>query len=298
MVLGFTGWMDGGRVSTGTIEILADATGCRKSAEIDSAEFYVHNFPVGTLPISIVTDGDKPVVQSLNPMEQAAVFRPHTKITDGVVRELTFPRNDLLCSESAWLVLFTGEEPHIRWHTYADCLIEVVAEYGVREIFFIGSVASPIPHTRAPRVRSGISSDDLRQTRQRPDVGLSEYEGAASFVTYLLTLAAQKGIEMRTLVVEIPHYPFLQIPTYPASVVKAMSVLGDWLALDFPLSDLKQAQGAVAEQLDDIMEENGEFKDLVRRLEDAYDAEEAEEEAVDEELLKRLIDDIGRGGGV
>jgi len=293
MILGFTGWMDGGRISTGTVEYLAQATGARKFAEIDSAEFYIHHFPATSLPLTVVSEGDQTVVRPLDPMEYAAIFRPHGKIVDGVVRGLTFPRNDFLGSEQSNLILFHGEEPHIRWRTYAECLLGLAEEYGTEAIFFIGSVSSPIPHTREPRVRSSVADEALTKTRRHHDVGFSDYEGPASFITFLLTLAAARGIEMRTLVVEVPHYPFLDIPAYPASILRVTSVLAEWLGLDLQLSDLRRATNGLREQLDRLMEENEEFGKVVRRLEESYDAEEV---STDEESLRRLIDKIDLGG--
>jgi len=292
MVLGFKGWMDGGHVSTGTVELLAQTCEARKFAEIDSLEFYIHNFPVATLPLAILSDGDRAVVRATNPMEQAAIFRPHTEISDGLIRRLTFQRNDFLGSEAAALILFSGEEPHIRWRTYADCLLGLAEDFGVRDLYFVGSVASPIPHTREPRVHLGVSHEQLKDAHRDAGLDFTNYEGPASFVTLLLTLAAARGLRMRSLVVELPHYPFLDIPTYPASLLRVASLLAEWLGLDLPLAELRRAAAAVGKQLDDLMAQNDDFRNLVRRLEDAYDAEEASDE---QDVLRRLMDQIDLG---
>ena len=60
LLLGFSGWMDGGDVSTGTIGLLAEKLEAEKIAEIKSDSFYLYNFP--------------------GSMEITALFRPHTKI--------------------------------------------------------------------------------------------------------------------------------------------------------------------------------------------------------------------------
>src|SRR4051812_30032467 len=64
LVLAFTGWMDGGDVSTGTVHRL-DLLGARPFAEIDPEPFYIYNFP--------------------GSMETAALFRPEIKIEDGLI---------------------------------------------------------------------------------------------------------------------------------------------------------------------------------------------------------------------
>src|SRR5579871_3977816 len=45
LVLALTGWMDGGDVSTGTVQRLVDLLGARPIATIDPEPFYLYNFP-------------------------------------------------------------------------------------------------------------------------------------------------------------------------------------------------------------------------------------------------------------
>src|SRR5436309_9782300 len=88
LVLAFSGWMDGGDVSTGTVRRLVDLLGAEAIAEIDPEPFYLYNFP--------------------GPMELAALFRPHIKIEGGLVRTLDMPVSTFYCHEPANLVLFLG----------------------------------------------------------------------------------------------------------------------------------------------------------------------------------------------
>ena len=41
LLMGFSGWMDGGDVSTGTVQCLVDKLGAEKLAEIDPNGFYI-----------------------------------------------------------------------------------------------------------------------------------------------------------------------------------------------------------------------------------------------------------------
>ncbi|HEX41066.1 MAG TPA: PAC2 family protein, partial [Phycisphaerales bacterium] len=58
LLVGFSGWMDGGEVSTGTVRYLIDRLDAEKFAEIDPEGFYIYSFP--------------------GLMEVTALFRPHT----------------------------------------------------------------------------------------------------------------------------------------------------------------------------------------------------------------------------
>src|ERR1700732_5209953 len=73
LVLAFTGWMDGGDVSTGTVQRLVDLLEARPIADIDPEPFCIYNIP--------------------GSMEVAALFRPHIKIEDGLVSSMDLPAN-------------------------------------------------------------------------------------------------------------------------------------------------------------------------------------------------------------
>src|SRR5436309_14400329 len=77
LVLAFTGWMDGGDVSTGTVRRLVDLLDAKPIAEIDPEPFYLYNFP--------------------GPMEVTALFRPSIKIEDGQITEFNLPTNIFYC---------------------------------------------------------------------------------------------------------------------------------------------------------------------------------------------------------
>ena len=294
MVLGFTGWMDGGHVSTGTVRYLKDTLAAPEFAFINPSEFYVLHFPVATVPVSIHSAQGKAVVASVNPMEFAAVFRPHTRIKDGLVEELTFPRNEFCCAEAAELILFLGEEPHIRWGAYADSIFRIIREFNVSEVYFVGSVAGPVPHTRPPRVRASVSSADLKGRLEIAGARFTDYEGPASIVTALCHRAAAEGLPLSSLVLEIPHYPFLEMPAYPPSIFRATQLLDELLGLALDLTDLSEAADGARSKLNDLLEDNAEFRQLVRELEQAYDQEE---DTADEELLRRLMEGIDLNGG-
>jgi hypothetical protein len=294
LILGFTGWMDGGSVSTGTVGYLVDRLNAEPCASIRPHDFYIHNFPISTIPLSIYTSEGKAVLTSANPLDIAAVFRPNTKIEEGVIRELTFPKNEFFCSERANVVLFVGEEPHIRWGSYADCMFRLAEEFGVREVYFVGSVAGPLPHTREPRLRASVAEESLKARLAGLGLGYSEYEGPASFTTHLSYESAVHGLEMRTLVVDVPHYPFVEMPAYPRSILRTTAALNDLLELGLDLVDLRHSSKLVQDRLDALVEENDAFRELVVKLQAVYDREAADP---DDELLRRLMEGIDLGEG-
>src|SRR5437660_10638751 len=147
LVLAFTGWMDGGDVSTGTVRRLVDLLGAKPIAEIDPEPYYLYNFP--------------------GPMELAALFRPHLKIEGGKVLSFDMPANTFYCHEPANLVLFLGKEPNLRWRAFGDCILEMARRTAVRRVLFVGSFGGPIPHTREPRLHVTCSAAELLPDMER-----------------------------------------------------------------------------------------------------------------------------------
>ncbi len=89
LLVGFSGWMDGGEVSTGTVKSLIETLGAQRFAEIGPEGFYIYSFP--------------------GPMEMTALFRPHTKIKDGLIKSYEIPTNAFFYSEENDLILFSGK---------------------------------------------------------------------------------------------------------------------------------------------------------------------------------------------
>src|SRR3954453_10430737 len=86
MLLAFSGWMDGGEVSTGTVKNLLDHLNPTAIASIDPEPFYIYNFP--------------------GSMEVAALFRPIVKYTQGVIDQFELPKNTFHADATKNVVLF------------------------------------------------------------------------------------------------------------------------------------------------------------------------------------------------
>jgi hypothetical protein len=147
LVLALNGWMDGGDVSTGTVQRLVDLLGARPIAEIDPEPFYIYNFP--------------------GSMEIAALFRPHIRIEDGQVASCDMPLNSFFCREPANLLLFIGREPNLRWRAFGDCIVALAHRMGIRRVVFVGSFGGAVPHTREPRLHVTCSEARLLSAMER-----------------------------------------------------------------------------------------------------------------------------------
>lgn len=256
LVLAFTGWMDGGDVSTGTVRRLVDILDAKPFADIDPEPFYLYNFP--------------------GSMELAALFRPGIKIEDGLITSLDLPENRFYCHEPANLILFLGKEPNLRWRDFGDCVLGMARAVGVRRVLFVGSFGGSVPHTREPRLYVTCSDAGLLPEMERYGLRRTGYEGPGSFTSYLLTRAPAAELEMTSLVAEIPGY--LQ-GRNPMSIEAVTRRLAKILQLPLDLNALRAESTEWELQVSRAVEKNKELRETIRQLEEAYDNELLERES-------------------
>ena len=257
LVLALAGWMDGGDVSTGTVERLVHLLGAKPIAQIDSEPFYIYNFP--------------------GSMEIAALFRPHVEIEDGLVKAVDMPSNVFYSHDAANLVLFVGKEPNLCWRTFGECIFRLADKVGISRILFVGSFGGSVPHTRQPRLYVSCSDAKLLPEMEQYGLQRSSYKGPGSFTSYLMTQAESANLEMASMVAEIPGY--LQ-GTNPLSIEAVTRRLAKILQLPLDLASLRTTSTEWELQVSRAIEENEDLAAKVRELEEQYD----------NDLLERDVD--------
>jgi proteasome assembly chaperone (PAC2) family protein len=258
MVLGFSGWMNGGEVSIGTVDYLIRRLGARRVGEIDPQDFYIYNIP--------------------GSMEVASLFRPHTQIENGLVIDYQPPQNLIFLDEPNRLVLFEGKEPHLHWEQYAECLLEAAAGFGVERIYFLGSYAGVVPHTRDARLYSSVSDEELKAELLSHGVRFSNYTGPASIATHLTHVASRRGLRMATLVAEIPAY--VQGPN-PRCIETLTRRLAAILGIDVDMEELRRRSDEFEVRLEEAVREKEGLPEMLSKLESDYDNEFFETEMGD-----------------
>ena len=248
LVLAFSGWMDGGDVSTGTVERLLHLLDAKPFAEIDPEPFYIYNFP--------------------GSMELAALFRPHIEIKDGRIETVDMPSNTFYSHDDGNLVLFVGREPNLHWRSFGEAIFELARRVKVKRILFVGSFGGSVPHTREPRLYVTCSEESLLPEMEKYGLRRTAYEGPSSFTSYLMTRAESAGLQMISLVAEIPGY--LQ-GTNPLSIEAVTRRLAKILKLPLDLDSLRAASTEWELQVSSAVEDNEEMAKEVRRLEEEYD---------------------------
>ncbi|MBN1972276.1 MAG: PAC2 family protein [Sedimentisphaerales bacterium] len=267
LLMGFSGWMDGGEVSTGTVKCIIDKTGAHKIAEIKPKGFYIYNFP--------------------GSMEITALFRPHTKIMEGLIKSVDIPSNEFSCSEKDDLIIFLGKEPNLKWEEYSNCVFALCEEFGVKMIYFIGSVAGLVPHTREPKLFCSVSDAQLKDTFKHYGIGFTNYEGPASIITYLTAECAKRKLNMISLVATIPAYVQGNNPKCIEAVTRRLAGM---LELDLDLDDLQIISEEFEKKISEVVQQQPDLANNIKKLEEDYDNEIFNHEMAD---IKRWLEQQG-----
>jgi predicted ATP-grasp superfamily ATP-dependent carboligase len=242
--------MDGGDVSTGTVSRLVQLLGASPIAQIDPEPFLIFSFP--------------------GSMETAALFRPPVMIEEGVVKEVEMPANRFFAHEPANLAFFLGREPNLRWRAFGECIFSLARQASVHRILFVGSFGGAVPHTRQHRLYVACSEPDRLPEMQRYGLRPSTYKGPGSFTTYLMSQAESAGLEMISLVAEIPSYLG---GTNPVCIEAVTRQLAKILKLPLDLDSLRTASTQWELEVSSVVEQNREMAETILRLEEAYDNE-------------------------
>jgi len=250
MLLGMSGWMNGGEVSTGVIDLLLDTFDTQELGRIDPEPFYLRSLPAG--------------------MEDAEAFRPFISVEDGLVVDYDDEPPQLSIDVANLLVLMITREPNLQWDAYADCIFSAAERAGVRVIYFVGSIAGAVPHTREPRIFSVVTDPAMKPAIEQYGLRFTSYEGPGSFVTRLMTMAPDRGIQMASVIAEVPAY--IQ-GTNPKCIEAVIRKLSSMLGLSINTDKLRKTSDRWERKVNAAVTSRDELNDHVTKLEADYDNE-------------------------
>jgi proteasome assembly chaperone (PAC2) family protein len=253
LVIGFGGWIDAGRAATGAIRHLVRDLGAERLAVIDPEAFFT--FTQERPEVRLRPDGD---------------------------RDLQWPRSEFF----AWrpddggegLLLFCGPEPHQRWRTYTTAFLDVAEQCGVRRLVSLGALLASAPHTRPIRVTARCSDAATRSLLEAWGIyRRPTYEGPTGISTIVLEAAARRHMEHVGFMGQAPHY--LQDNENPAAIQALVSCTARLLHLRPDMSRFTEAIEEFRTQCDRAVARDKDTREHVRRLEQEYDAANAEEQS-------------------
>jgi proteasome assembly chaperone (PAC2) family protein len=242
LIGGYEGWIDAGKVSSGSVTYLKQTLRARKFAEILSDGFH-----------------------------QFKDFRPRVVVEDGLIRQVDYPKNEFFYwknkKSSPDLILFIGHEPHLRWKTFTDLLVELAVRFSVERLITVGGLYDQVVHTIPRKISVVAASRDLLEELLTHDVEMIDYAGPGSFVSLLQEHAKTDGIGSFMLWGRVP--PYIKTSS-PWDSVRILELLSKLVPFEVDLRGLQAEAKLLDEELQKAVEEKPDLKTYVKQVESMH----------------------------
>src|SRR5215470_7531446 len=211
LIVAFAGWNDAGGAATHAAQFLVNRMQARRFASLDPEEFY--NF---------------------------SELRPQVRLRDGLYREVTWPANEFHYSRSATpqrsLVIGIGIEPHLKWKTYAEAVLDLARQSGVNLVITLGALLADVAYSRPVRV-AGFSSDLALSSQLQ--LTPSRYEGPTGIVGVLNDACRRAGLASLSFWANVPHY--ISAAPNPKAALALIGRLESFLHFTIDTTELRAA---------------------------------------------------------
>lgn len=223
--------------------------------------------------------------------------RPQVRLVDGK-RIIDWP--DTRCfalrsGEEHDVLTITGVEPHLRWRTFAEQVVEIGRATGAELFVTLGASPGVVPHTRPIEVVGSATDAELAL---RLGLGRPSYEGPSGVMGVLHDAIDAAGMPVISLRVSVPHYVMGE-PSPKATQAllrKIEQVTGVATAAD----DLDVPARNWQAMVDAAVVNDPEVLSYVGELESTFDAEDSLDLSVDlaaevENFLRERHEDPNSG---
>jgi proteasome assembly chaperone (PAC2) family protein len=234
-ILAFEGWNDAGEAATMALRFVRDAIKAVPLADIDGEDFY-----------------------------DFTVCRPEVVISAERGRHIRWPSNEFRygsADSERELVTFVGVEPHMRWRSFCDGVVEVIREVDAERVVMLGSYLADVVYSQPVQV-TGFSSDPSEL--EELGVMASSYQGPTGIVGVLADRLEEEGLEVVSLWAGLPHY--INARPNPRGALALVEKLVECLDLRFDLDPMHRAAVEFEERISRLVAGDPELSDYVRQL--------------------------------
>ena len=244
LIVAFKGLFDASGSATSALEWLIEKSESENIGEIDSETFF-----------------------------DFTQERPLMSFDKNGERALTWPTNKIVAMKTKEnerdLLAISGVEPHLRWRTFSELLIELVNKSNAESVLTLGSMVGMTPHSRPLTVTGSSTNPELAE---RLHLEKPSYQGPTGIVGVLHDALDRSKIPVISLRVSVPHYvPDAPNPKATRALLRRFEqvtgVTTEYEELDGPAADWQK-------QVDSAVASDDEITAYVTRLETAIDEDE------------------------
>ena len=196
--------------------------------------------------------------------------RPTMEIRDGRNTNIDWPSIDLYSGRDANgrdVLILTGHEPDSAWYRFSAAVRELCTRLNVKMMIGLGAYPFPTPHTRPSRLSCTTPSTELLQRTAFLRTSVDVPAGMTAVLEHVLHHA---GIPSITLWSQVPQY--IPAMSYPGAAVALLDGINHVSGLQFDRRALEHEAIIQRDRLDRLVARNDEHREMVAKLESAYDS--------------------------
>jgi proteasome assembly chaperone (PAC2) family protein len=246
LVAAFLGWPDAAQVATGAASYLVNQLQARKFAEMKSDDYY-----------------------------DFSTVRPTVTIENGYIQPVRLPENGFYY----WLnktgvrdiIIVTGIEPQLKWHSYVDVIVDVAIQYNVNRVYAIGGLFDRIPHTRETRMSGLVSDPTLINTLVEACLDPISYSGPSSIHGLLLNECTVRNVPAISVWGHVPFY--IRADSNPIVCLQMVKKIAELCEFQIDTDELSNASIYLRDVLSKLIAESEQMRNFLTTLEEQYDLE-------------------------
>ncbi len=240
MILAFAGWNDAGDAATTAVRYVDAAIQSVPLAEIDAEDFF--DFTVRR-PEVLQRPG-----RGGDARDRVIVW-PDTEFRYGSI------------GDGREVVTAVGIEPHLRWRTYCDSVIDLARSLGVSRAFVLGAYQADVVYSQPVQVTGfATNSEELEGLA----VTSSDYQGPTGIVGVLGSRFEEEGIPIVSLWAGLPHY--INVSPNPRGALALLQKLVQLLGLSLDEQPLRESAAEFEERISKLVASDAELSEYVRQL--------------------------------
>ncbi|MGI9597503.1 MAG: PAC2 family protein [Acidimicrobiales bacterium] len=243
LLVAFEGLFDAAEAATAALDWIRNRTESSAVAMIDPEMFF--NFQESRPTVRIDSDGDR------------VIDWPTTEIYS------------VITDSARDLVVMTGVEPHLRWPSFADYVLEVARRSGCEMVVTVGAFIGMVPHTRPFSVTGSAVHPDLAR---RLNLSRPSYEGPTGIVGVINARLERSNVPVISLRVEVPHY--VPGPPNPKATQALLRRLQQTTGVETGYEELDGEVSEWMTRVDQAVSSDDESREYVERLERQVDSDE------------------------
>jgi proteasome assembly chaperone (PAC2) family protein len=268
LIAAFNGWNDAADAATWAIKFLVNQWDANSFAEIDGEEFF-----------------------------DFTQTRPTIRVNRGTLRRVSWPANRFYIAQTKIqaeadstetnqstqpagdVILLLGDEPQLRWRTFAREVLDVARLCHVEDIIILGALVAEVPHTAPVQISGAATTEEYLKRMEQCGVERTKYSGPSGIVAVLQDMARAQAIPTLSLWGAAPHY-VSATPNLPVSEA-LLRKLDLFKGFQLQLKELSRAAQRFTQRVSSLVAEDPTASAYVHDLE----ARETSPEQPDEPVI-------------